>query len=159
MSIDGLQIDIEEAFQLLFHPHNPTAYKALQALENTSAASDQVYSYLDRFAQMLDSGNSYIRTRGLSLIAHNARWDTDNRIDGLIDSYLRHITDPKPITARQCIKLLPMLAKYKPELREDILSALLKADTSIYKDSMQPLVSKDIACAVADIRTLQQKQI
>ena len=45
-------------------------------------------------------------------------------VDEIIDGYLKHITDVKPITARQCIKLLPMIAKDKPELRNDICSAL-----------------------------------
>ena len=57
---------------------------------------------------------------------------------------VKHIEDVKPITARQCIKLLPLIAKNKPELKSDIVSALKKADISIYADSMQPLVCKDI---------------
>lgn len=147
-------MDIEETFQLLFDKNNSAAYEALKALQKLSGESDRVYPYMDRFAEMLGSDNSYVRTRGLALIACNARWDTDNKIDELIDEYLRHITDPKPITARQCIKLLPMIARYKPELREDIVSALLRADVSIYGGSMRPLVSGDIQKALEDIRAL-----
>ncbi len=66
------------------------------------------------------------RTRRLTLIAYNAKWDKDNKIDEIIDEYLKHIEDVKPITARQCIKLLPMIAKNKPELKEDIVWALQK---------------------------------
>ncbi len=99
---------------------------------------------MDRLSDMLDSDNSYIRTRGLTLLAYNAKWDRDYKIDEIIDKYLKHITDVKPITARQCIKLLPIIAKHKPELKNDILSALHNADISIYEDSMQSLVYKDI---------------
>ena len=67
---------------------------------------------------------------------------------------MKHITDVKPITARQCIKLLPMIAKDKPELKEDILSALHKADVSFYEDSMRPLVYKDIQKALKEIQKL-----
>lgn len=81
---------------------------------------------------------------GLTLLAYNAKWDKDYKIDEVIDKYLKHITDAKPITARQCIKLLPIIAKHKPELKNDVLSALHKADISIYEDSMQSLVYKDI---------------
>ena len=94
------------------------------------------------------------RTRGLTLIAYNAKWDKDNKIDEIIDEYLKHIEDVKPITARQCIKLLPMIAKNKPELKCDIVAALQKADTSIYADSMQPLVYKDIQNSLAEIEKL-----
>lgn len=103
---------------------------------------------------MLDSDNSYIRTRGLTLLAYNAKWDKDYKIDVIIGKYLNHITDVKPIAARQCIKLLPIIAKYKPELRNDIISALHKANVCIYNDSMQPLVYKDIQKALKEIQKL-----
>lgn len=143
--------DIAETFEALFNKNNSAAYKALQALVNESEETDAVYPYMDRLSNMLDSDNSYIRTRGLTLLAYNAKWDKDYKIDEIIDKYLRHITDVKPITARQCIKLLPIIAKYKPELRDDILSALHQANVGIYDDSMQPLVYKDIQKALKEI--------
>ena len=82
------------------------------------------------------------------------RQEPDITIDEIIDKYLRHITDVKPITARQCIKLLPIIAKYKPELRNDIISALHKANICIYDDSMRPLVCKDIQKALKEIQGL-----
>ena len=133
-------LNIAETFELLFDKNNNVAYKALQELQKESIETDCVYPYMDRLSEMLDSDNSYIRTRGLTLIAYNAKWDKDYKIDEIIDNYLKHITDVKPITARQCIKLLPIIAKDKPELKNDILSALHKANICIYDDSMQPLV-------------------
>ena len=134
--------------------NNNTAYKALQELQKESVETDCVYPYMDRLSDMLDSDNSYIRTRGLTLLAYNAKWDKYYKIDEIIDKYLQHITDVKPITARQCIKLLPVIAKYKPELKSDILSALHKADICVYEDSMQPLVYKDIQKARKEIQGL-----
>lgn len=67
---------------------------------------------------------------------------------------MKPITDVKPITARQCIKLLPIIAKHKPELKNDIFSALHNADISIYEDSMQSLVYKDIQQALKEIQKL-----
>ena len=133
-----MSVNITEALELLFDKNNKVAYKALQELQKESAETDCVYPYMDKLSDMLDSDNSYVRTRGLTLLAHNAKWDKDYKIDEIIDKYLRHIADVKPITARQCIKLLPIIAKYKPELRNDIISALYKANISIYYDSMQP---------------------
>lgn len=86
--------------------------------------------------------------------SYNAKWDKDNKIDEIIDRYLTHITDVKPITARQCIKLLPTIAKHKPELKNDIISALGKADPSFYDDSMQLLVYKDIQRTLKEIQKL-----
>ena len=149
-----MKINVEENFALLFDKNNSTAYKALQALQKECEESDKIYCYMDKLADMIDSDNSYIRTRGLILIAYNAKWDRDNKIDEIIDEYLKHIEDVKPITARQCIKLLPLIAKNKPELKSDIVSALKKADISIYADSMQPLVCKDIQNSLAKIEKL-----
>ena len=142
---------IEAIFERLLDKNNRTAYAALQDLQKESEHSDKVYSYMDKLFDMLDSDKSYIRTRGLTLIACNSKWDSDNKIDEIIDEYLKHITDVKPITARQCIKLLPMIAKHKPELKNDIISALKKANISGYADSMRQLVSKDIQKAMAEI--------
>jgi len=142
---------IEAIFERLLDKNNRTAYAALQDLQKESEHSDKVYSYMDKLFDMLDSDKSYIRTRGLTLIACNSKWDSDNKIDEIIDEYLKHITDVKPITARQCIKLLPMIAKHKPELKNDIVSALKKANISGYADSTRQLVSKDIQKAIAEI--------
>ncbi|MCU0080189.1 SufBD protein [Extibacter muris] len=149
-----MSMNTAETFELLFDKNNKVAYKALQELQKESEETDHVYPYMNRLSDMLDSDNSYIRTRGLTLIAYNAKWDKDYKIDEVIDDYLKHITDVKPITARQCIKLLPVIAENKLELKNDILSALQKADISFYDDSMQPLVYKDIQKALKEIQKL-----
>lgn len=146
--------NIGETFELLFDKNNNVAYKALQELQKESEETDCVYPFIDRLSDMLDSDNSYIRTRGLTLLAYNAKWDKEYKVDEVIDEYLKHITDVKPITARQCIKLLPIIAKHKPELKNGILSALNKANISIYDYSMQPLVYKDIQKALKEIKKL-----
>lgn len=147
-----MSVNIAETFELLLDKNNNVAYKALQLLQKESEERNYVYPYMGRLSDMLDSDNSYIRTRGLTLLAYNAKWDKDNKIDEIIDKYLKHITDIKPITARQCIKLLPIIAKHKPELKNDILSALHNADISIYEDSMQTLIYKDIQKALKVIQ-------
>ena len=149
-----MSVNIAETFELLFNKNNNVAYKALQLLQKESEERNCVYPYMHRLSDMLDSENSYIRTRGLTLLAYNAKWDKDYKIDEVIDKYLKHITDVKPITARQCIKLLPIIAEYKPELKNDILSALHKANISIYGDSMQSLVHKDIQKVLNEIQNL-----
>lgn len=66
---------------------------------------------MDGLSDMLDSDNSYIRTWGLTLLGYNAKWDKNYKIDEIIDKYLQYIKDVKPITARQYIKLLPLIAR------------------------------------------------
>lgn len=134
----------EELLGLLTSRDNSQAYRALKALEEISAESNCLYPHIDKFIEMANGGSSYVRTRGLALVAHNAKWDVDNRIDGIIDVYLEHVADKRPICARQCIKLLPLIAEAKPCLVPKIISALRNANVACYADSMRSLVQKDI---------------
>ena len=139
------EINIEELVGNLTLKDNKKAYSSLKILLEESRKSDKVYAYFDRYAEMMEDENSYIRTRGLLLTAANARWDTENKIDEVIDAYL------KPITARQCIQALPEIAKYKPDLSEAIIQALERMDVSQYPDSMRPLVEKDIRAVLKEL--------
>ncbi|MDS1003303.1 SufBD protein [Clostridium sporogenes] len=141
-----------ELIERLYSKDNKTAYQALQMLETKSQKSNTVYKFFDKFAEMLENSNSYIRTRGIILISANVKWDTENKIDEIIDDYLKHILDEKPITARQCIKALPSIAGYKLDLVECIREALTKTDVSIYGDSMQTVVYKDILSSLKKIK-------
>ena len=120
-------MEIVELLRGLFDKNNKQAYACLQELEAASGQSREGYRHVDVFAEMLDSDNSYIRTRGMVLISANAQWDEDYKIDEVIDKFLRHITDVKPIMARQCIKRLPNITRHKPDLKSDITGALNKA--------------------------------
>lgn len=116
-----------------------------------SRQTDQWYAYLDTFADPLDHPKSLVRNRALHILAANAQWDGENRFDGILEGFLSHITDEKPITARQCVQALARLGKAKPRYIPGILEALACADLSKYKDSMRPLIQKDIAQTVAEL--------
>jgi hypothetical protein len=138
----------------LFDKNNKAAYKCLKELEAASEQDNSVYHFFDAFVDMIDNDNSYVRTRGLLLISANAKWDTDCKIDKIIDKYLCHVMDDKPITARQCIKTLPNIARYKPDLIDDIRIALNNSNPERYSDNMQSLVCNDIRTALKMINEL-----
>ena len=106
--------------------------------------TDEWYEYFDSFASLLNHPKSLVRNRALNILAANAQWDDENRFDTILDDYLTHITDEKPITARQCIKALRQLGEAKPQYIPRILSCFHGADLSKYKDSMRPLIEKDM---------------
>ena len=110
-----------------------------------SQQTDAWYEYFDDFASLLDYPKSLVRNRVLYILAANAQWDEENRVDSILPDFLAHITDEKPITARQCIKALAQVGQAKPQYIPRILSCLRDADLSKYKDSMRPLIEKDIA--------------
>lgn len=127
------------------------AYKTFLFLENESKKSNITYCFFDYFLEMINNESSYIRTRGLSLIVANAKWDTDNKIEMNIDSILSHIVDKKPSVARSFIQSLPNITKYKKQLIHRIRRELSNADISIYNDNMKPLVEKDISNTLSNL--------
>lgn len=142
---------IGQVVEQLFAKEGKKGCQALRILEAKSKESDEVYPYFDRFVTLMHDPNSYRRTRGLVLIAANAKWDTEHKVEEILDHYLVHIMDEKPITARQCIKAIPRIAKAKPDVKEKIVTALHKADVQKYGDSMRHLVYQDIVTAVREI--------
>ena len=109
-----------------------------------SQDTDEWYEYFDAFASLLNHPKSLVRNRVLYILAANAQWDDENRFDAILEDYLAHITDEKPITARQCIKALVQVGMAKPQYISRILSCFHDADLSKYKDSMRPLIEKDM---------------
>ena len=109
-----------------------------------SQDTDEWYECFDDFASLLNHPKSLVRNRVLYILAANAQWDDENRFDAILEDYLAHITDEKPITARQCIKALVQVGMAKPQYISRILSCFHDADLSKYKDSMRPLIEKDM---------------
>lgn len=124
------------------------AYAFSLQIAAESRGSDAWYPYFDQFTALLRHKNSLVRNRAISILAANARWDTGGKFDALLDEFLSHVTDTKPITARQCVAALPEIAAARPELLPRIRAALEQADLSGYSDSMRPLVLKDIMAAL-----------
>ena len=110
-----------------------------------SQDTDKWYEYFDTFASLLNHPKSLVRNRVLYILAANAQWDEENRFDIILDDYLTHITDEKPITARQCIKALRQIGAAKPQYIPKIIDCFHSADLSKYKDSMRPLIEQDMA--------------
>ena len=118
-----------------------------------SQVTDEWYAYFDDFASLLNHPKSLVRNRVLYILAANVQWDDENRFDEIFSDYLAHITDEKPITARQCIKALAQVGQAKSQYIPRILHCLQEADLSKYKDSMRPLIEKDIAETVRILTT------
>ena len=110
-----------------------------------SRDTDTWYEYFDAFAALLSHPKSFVRNRALHILAANARWDSENRFDAILPEFLAHVTDEKPITARQCIKALKQVGLAKPQYVPQILACFHDVDLSKYKDSMRPLIEKDMA--------------
>ena len=126
-------------------------------IASESNESEKWYGCFDEFVSLLGHPKSLVRNRAITILAANARWDDENRFGAIMPEFLSHITDEKPITARQCIKALTIVGHAKPQLVPEILFALENADLSKYKDSMRPLIEKDIRETVKKLLTCNGK--
>lgn len=119
------------------------AYAKTKEIVSASEFSRDYYPYLDDFALLLNNEKSYIRTRAFILCCSQARWD-DGKIKNILPSMVKLLNDPKPTVVRQCLNAIKEVVVYCPELCRNILESLEKIDLTKYKESMTPLIKKDI---------------
>jgi len=148
--------DIEQLVTELAVKDDDTRYRAFLLLQSKSAFSADVYPYWDTFQSKLNSDSSYQRSIGLMLLAENAKWDLDNRMEAVIDEYLTFLDDEKPITIRQCIQSLGKIIEAKPNLDGKVATALLSFDLTAVKDTMRKSMLMDILRILCSIRTRQK---
>ena len=120
------------------------AYGALLELERLSEESDDLYPYTERFADMVSARAWAVRCRSFRLFCKQARWDDDGIIDCCLDRALVILEDEKPTAVRQALAALLDMVPYKRELRPVIRARVEAMDLSRCKDSMEPLIRKDI---------------
>lgn len=142
----------EEILAGLTDKNDKAACAMAERIVAESRETDVWYEYLDGFAALLEHPKSYVRNRALHILAANVRWDVENRLDAVLPGFLSHITDDKPITARQCVQALAELGMARPRYIPEILRSLESADLSKYRDSMRPLIEKDIAATIAALK-------
>ncbi len=135
---------MQEIITKLTSKDDKYAWAIADKIISESQDTDKWYEYFDDFASLLNHPKSLVRNRVLHILAANAQWDDENRFDMILDDYLAHIMDEKPITARQCIKALRQIGAAKPQYIPRIIDCFRSADLSKYKDSMRPLIEQDM---------------
>lgn len=109
-----------------------------------SVASDRYLCMIPEFAEMLTDKNSYVRTRGFGLICNQARWADNGQIEAVFDQMRVLLYDDKPTVVRQCLGALHEVVLYRPEMSDRIRQAVDQIELGKYKDSMSPLIEKDM---------------
>ena len=120
------------------------AYEYSKLLGAESAQSDKYLPMIPQFADMLEDKSSYVRARGFILICNQARWAKDGQIADVFDRMRVLLYDSKPTLVRQCLLALHEVVLYRSEMAEMIIDAVNHIDVSKYKESMSPLIKKDI---------------
>ena len=134
----------EEIFNIFYGKETWDIWREFQEIESSIDESKMLYEYFDDIKKMLLDEKSHIRMRGFRIICKLSKWDRDNKINNVIDSLLNVLDDEKPTIVRQCLAALNCLLLYKTDLSNKIENKLKNMDLSKYKDSMKPLIQKDI---------------
>lgn len=144
--------DLPQLVEWLSLKDDNIRYQALLLLQSRSMFLDDVYPFWDTFRDKLKSDNSYQRSIGLMLVAENAKWDAQNRMEDTIDEYLALLNDEKPITIRQCIQALGKVVPFKPGLNKKIAGKLISFDLMAVKETMRKSILLDILNVLLIIR-------
>lgn len=134
----------DKIIDLLTSKDDKTAWAFAEKIISDSKDGEMWYEYFDIFSSLLNDPKSLVRNRILLILSSLAKWDNKRKFDVILDEILTHITDPKPITSRQCIKALCEIGTDRKEYIPKILKAMKNADLAIYKESMRSLIEKDI---------------
>lgn len=135
---------MEELLKVLTDKDDKSAYAKTREIAAASELSPEYYPYLDTFALLLDNEKSYIRTRAFILCCSQSRWDSEGRIRGILPRMLKLFHDPKPTVVRQCLEAVKEVAVFRPELGEEVKKEIERIDLTQYRDSMSPLIRKDM---------------
>lgn len=127
-------------------------YQAFLLLQYRSQSFNDVYPFWDDFRIKLKNNNSYQRSIGLMLIAENAKWDLESKLEDSIDEYLSLLKDEKPITIRQCIQSLGKIVPYKQNLNNRIADKLISFNITGIKETIRKSILIDILSVLAIIR-------
>lgn len=135
---------MDEILNRLRDKNEKAAYEYAKQICTESSASDKYLGMIPSFAEMLQDKSSYVRTRAFLLICSQARWANDGQLAAVFDQMCLLLNDPKPTVVRQCLNALHEVVLFRPELSDKIENALTEIDVSKYKDSMSPLILKDV---------------
>lgn len=134
----------EEIFNIFYGKETWDIWRNFEEIESSIDESNFLYGYFDDIKKMLLDEKSHIKMRGFKIICKLSKWDKDNKINNIIDILLQVLDDEKPTIVRQCLSSLNNLLLYKIDLSEKVENKLKNMDLSKYKDSMKPLIQKDI---------------
>ena len=92
-----------------------------------------LYQSFDFFVKLLDGENQIIKWTAIQVIGYLSRVDKHKKVDKLLPRLIDFLNCGKMITANNTILSLSVIASYKPEYQNRIISELLKVETYNYE--------------------------
>ena len=136
--------DIENCFKIIESKDRCIVFPVLSF---RSSIKNDIYPYWDKFIQMLQNENAFIKTIGLKLIAINTKWDKGRKLN--IENYLQLCDDISLVVARACIQNLQDILQNTNF--NEVVVAKIKNKFSTFNIEKRPVthhnvLRKDIDC-------------
>lgn len=140
--------EIASLIPLLQEKDDALRYSAFLTLCARSKTTPDVMPYWETFEKKLTDENSYQRSIGLMLIAHNTMWDTAGRFGGAFKEYMACCDDVSFVTRRQAIQSIRLWAPYAQGLLTATAKILMSIDVAACKETQHKLLLQDICAAL-----------
>lgn len=108
-------------------------FAAVKLLRITSEAKPQlVYPHFEFLAKMLHDQNSILKWNAMLTLANLARIDSEKRLDGILDEYLKPVSGSAMIDAANTMRGAALIAQAKPYLAGRIAHGILAVEQAVY---------------------------
>jgi len=116
-------------------------YKSLKVLMYLGEQQPNIlYPEWDFFVKLLDSGNTFLRTIGSTVIANLTRVDTENKFENIFDKYYSLLEDESMINAANIAGYSGIIAKAKPHLQNKITDKLIDIDNTRHSSECKNII-------------------
>ena len=110
--------------------------KVLRAI--SEQRPDLVYPFFDRFVQLMDGKNSFLKWGAILTIANLTPADTEGRFERIFRKYYAPITGPAMVTAANIVGSSVKIISAKPMLTQRITRAILRVEKADFERHGEP---------------------
>jgi hypothetical protein len=104
---------------------------------------------------MLKNDETYVKTIGAKMIAHNAKWDKENKLSKVIDAYLDICEDEKMTAARVTIQNLHYIindTNFDKKICDKIVNKLISIDILKRPNTNWKVMTTDVVNILMEIQ-------
>lgn len=125
---------------------------ALRELKARSKDSGGLYRYWDVFELKLINKEAGQRIAGLVLLAANAEWDTEKKLDLILEDIFNLLKDENVSVVLECIEAMRVISQCRPDLKEQFLKSTEQIDYTLYGDSEAEKIKAGVQAFEAQIQ-------
>lgn len=141
---------LPEIFEGVSSANPQIKYGCAKTLRIVSQDSPKIlYPKWDFFVEMLESGNTFLKSIAVQIIANLTRVDSKSRFEKLFNKFYRLLDDKSMVTTSNLVRMSGVIAKAKPELQSKITDKLLSIGKSRHGSECKNVIKGHIILALS----------